>query len=120
MTAFWENPRGAKGIRLRKAFSELGWSEKEARDRLCIDSSRLAAMLHGAFDTVTGDVIVRMANAGIDVQYVLTGIERPAIKADEGALLDNYRSLTQDRKDTVGKTCSAFAQQIKEDDAKSA
>lgn len=69
-------------------------------------------MLHGAFDKVPGELFVRMANAGIDIQYVLTGDASRPIKPDEAALLDHYRNSSSDNKAVLRKVGAALEKQI--------
>lgn len=110
MTAFWDQPQGEKGERLKEEFDNLGWSEKEARSRLMVAPSRLATMLHGSFKTVPGEVLERMAMQGIDIQYVLTG--KPArVDMQESALLDNYRNSTPDSQAIIRKIGAALEKQ---------
>lgn len=106
---------GELPVTLRQAFDDLGWDEKAAKKNLSISPSRMAAMLQGAFDKVPGELFVRMASAGIDIQYVLTGNAARQIKPDEAALLDNYRNSTPDNQAVLRKVGAALEKQIDDD-----
>lgn len=112
---FWDNPQGDKGKRFQEAVSALGWTEKQTKQYLSISSSRLAAMVHGAFDNVPGSVFVRMAEAGIDVQFVLTGRGSVPIKPDEAALLDSYRNSTPEGQASLRKTGATLEKPLTDD-----
>lgn len=49
-----------------------------------------------------GDVLMHFANAGADVQYVLTGVRSSlALTPEERLLLDRYRQSTQGLRDAA-------------------
>jgi len=60
-----------------------------------------------------GFQIMQMADAGVDVVYVLTGQRSGAMLApDEGALLDNYRHSSPDSQRILRETSATFAQHV--------
>lgn len=114
---FWDSPPSDAGKRFKQAVSAMGWDEKQIKEYLSISSSRLAAMLHGAFDKVPGSVFVRMANAGIDVQFILTGKGRAPIKPDEAALLDSYRNSSPEGQATLRKAGATLEKPLDDGEA---
>ena len=64
---------------------------------------------------ISARVEAAIAAAGADVLYILTGQRSagealtPALKADEAALLDNYRHSPSEAQDALRRTGAAFA-----------
>lgn len=65
--------------------------------------------------TPSAAYLAAIAAAGADVLYILTGQRSagealtPALKADEAALLDNYRHSPSEAQDALRRTGAAFA-----------
>jgi len=102
----------------------IGERLREERNRLGMSQPAFAAIAGTTKQTLfsweTGKTgpdafqIALLAEAGVDVLYVLTGQRTPSVaqslKPDEAALLDNYRHLRPDQQTLLKATSDAFAQ----------
>lgn len=108
--SFWDNPPDPAGQRLREEAEAAGLDEKTLMARGGISRQQLATMLHGSFDNVNGAVLKRLANVGINIQYVMTGFAIP-LPREEAVLIDNYRNSSADSQSAIRKIGSALAEQ---------
>lgn len=56
--------------------------------------------------------LAKLAAAGADVFYILTGQHGGPLSSDEASLLDHYRHSSKKGKDAVRQAAFAFAEQI--------
>lgn len=100
----------------------IGARLKEERDRIGLSQPNFAALAGTTKQTLfswesgktapDGFQLAALANAKVDVLYVLTGQRQEALPAgdpSEQLLLDNYRRCTQDAKQTLLKSSVLFA-----------
>ncbi|MES9148564.1 hypothetical protein ABER20_12090, partial [Cutibacterium acnes] len=63
------------------------------------------------------DYLAAVADAGVDVLYVVTGTRTPSdsssITAIEAAFVHDYRALSEAERDTIGRMVNALATQPK-------
>lgn len=87
------------GVRLTEERLRLGVSQVELADACGITRTMLSRYERAAAEPGSGSLIA-LANAGVDVLYVLTGRREgqseATLSADEHGLLNAWRSGTQD------------------------
>jgi len=101
------------GVRLCEERNRLGLSQPEFASIVGATKRTLFSWESGK-TAPDGFQIAQLAEAGVDVLYVLTGQRTPSVtlslKPDEAALLDNYRHLRPDQQTLLKATSDAFAQ----------
>ena len=102
------------GERLTEARQRLGVSQVELADTCGITRTMLSRYERAAAEPGSGSLIA-LANAGVDVLYVLTGRREgqseATLNADEHDLLDAWRSGTQEVRaalQAVAKLASSY------------
>jgi len=99
----------------------LGERLREERERLDLSQEAFAEWADSNRRTVLsweqghtapdGFRLMKLASAGVDVVYVLTGQRGSALLSrEETALLDNYRNSTDEGRRLLRETGAAFAQ----------
>jgi transcriptional regulator with XRE-family HTH domain len=98
--------------RLKEERERVGLTQNEAA-ALCNVSKR-AYCSYEAGSYPKTDLLMALADAGIDVIYILTGQRSQGgvtlLSPDEAALLDDYRRTPPEEKDTVRAVADAFAE----------
>lgn len=103
---------------------KIGERLKEERTRLGLNQTDFAAVAKVSKTTQfnyekgerspDADYLVAVAEAGVDVLYLLTGKRMPAtadsLGADESEVLNNYRSLPDSDRAAVRRMTSALAE----------
>ena len=96
---------------------------KEERDRLALNQTDFGALgsvsrgTQKAYEQGTNSPDLRylaaLEGAGVDVQYVLTGVKavlsKDGLDSAESRILENYRSLSEGDKASVQRLTSALA-----------
>jgi len=100
------------GQRLREERKRLLSSQRELADVCNITREAIGRYERGE-NIPGGDVLAKMAEAGADVLYILTGNRTPlpGLTHEESALLDNYRHSPPDGRKSIENIGHAFAQQ---------
>lgn len=102
---------------------EVGDRLKEERDRLALNQTDFGALgsvsrgTQKAYEQGTNSPDLRylsaLEGAGVDVQYVLTGVKaalsKDGLDSVESRILENYRSLSEGDKASVLRLTSALA-----------
>ena len=100
--------------RLREQREALGFTQQALAD-LCGIAARSQRNYESGERLPDAAYLAAIAAAGADVLYILTGQRSagealtPALKADEAALLDNYRHSPSEAQDALRRTGAAFA-----------
>lgn len=100
----------------------IGARIKEERERLAYNQTDFAAMVGATkqsqinwekgLSSPNADALHIWSQVGLDVLYVVTGINGTSRMApDEATLLDNYRHASKKGQDVLKETSIAFAQQ---------
>lgn len=104
---------------------KIGGRLKKERERIGLNQTDMAA--HGGVQLRAqvryekgermpdAEYLAGVANAGIDILYVITGVRTgdPKLKPDEAALVDNYRNSPSEEQKALQTTSAAFAQRAK-------
>lgn len=104
------------GARLRAIRKELGKNQDDMA-ALCAVSREMWGKYERDVALPGADVLIKVALAGIDMNYILTGQRsQPAaapaaapLAPDEEILLDNYRNSPADAKAAIKAASDAFA-----------
>lgn len=103
------------GKRLRAERERLGMSQTDFGEVGGV--RKLAQIKYEKGERIPdAEYLARVAGAGADVLYILTGQRAgdqpaPALSRREAALLDNYRHSSDEARSAIDKTSAAFAQQ---------
>jgi len=99
------------GARLREQRNQLGMSQTDF-------GALVKAVRHTVHawenDTTMPNAadLLSLADAGVDVMYVLTGQRSGALNSEEAALLDNYRHSSPDSQRILRETSATFAKPV--------
>jgi transcriptional regulator with XRE-family HTH domain len=90
------------GMRLEEERKRLGLKSQKAAGDACGVSREIWGKYERGTVMPGGEVLFSFAEAGADVQYILTGIpSATTLAADERLLLERYRSSSQALKDAA-------------------
>ena len=115
MVVIWDNPPSQMGVRFKEEIVLIGLDEESIVERRIVSRQQLTTMLHGSFDNVDGAALKRLANQGVDIQYILTG-KKSLLKPEESALVENYRGSTSENKRILRDVSFAITKQKVIDD----
>jgi len=100
------------GERLREERERLGWSQTTLAEYGATNLRTVGAWERGE-TSPNGVRLMKLAAAGVDVVYVLTGRRAAALLSpEETALVDNYRHSSPDSQRILRETGAAFAQPV--------
>ena len=99
------------GARLKEERKRLGLMQAEFASRVGSDVPK-QSMYENDRRELRAPYLSRIAAAGVDVVYVLTGrrIEGPWLDEQAGALLSAYLAMPPDLKEAVGRLIGGLAQ----------
>ena len=100
------------GDRLRQERDRLGHSQQGLADLVDIQRAMLSRYERGLVEP-GASVLMRLANAGVDVSYVLFGAHAAAARhltPEETALLDNYNAADERGRAAARSVLDALAQ----------
>ena len=105
------------GARLKAERKRLGLMQAEFASRVGTDVPK-QSMYENDRRELRAAYLSRIAAAGVDVVYVLTGqrIEGPWLDEDARTLLSTYLELPADLQETLGRLVSGLAQSGQEPD----
>jgi transcriptional regulator with XRE-family HTH domain len=96
--------------RIREERERLGFNQAEMAER-CGVSREIWGKYERGKAAPGGEVLFAFAQAGADMQYILTGQRAgSALPRREAALIDNYRQSDERGKRIIEQTASAAAQ----------
>lgn len=98
-----------KEERLRLDFETVSQLAKACK----ISRQRMQAIEDGRGKAPSAEELTYLANVGVDVGYVLTGQRR--LRPDEEALLDNYRSASNEHRGALRQVGAAFAKPVSQE-----
>ena len=100
------------GDRLAEERTRLGLSQKALATLLGVSVKAVGRYERGE-NVPGGEVLAKLAEAGADVLYILTGERAPAptLSREEAALLDNYRHAPPEGKQALQTMGTALAKQ---------
>ena len=110
-----EQARRIREERVRLLFEDSPDGEKAFCEQSGFSWRRLRALetesdLHLLTKKLTVHELQLFAGAGIDVQFILTGVRSITLNREEQALLDNYRASSEQNQDHLEAVGNAFAQ----------
>lgn len=100
------------GDRLRQERDRLGHSQQGLADLVGIQRAMLSRYERGIVEP-GASVLIRLAEAGVDVSYVLFGARSPSAQTltpEEAALLDNYKAADERGRAAARGVLDALAQ----------
>ena len=98
--------------RIREERKRLGFNQADIA-KLCGVSREMWGKYEGGKAAPGGEVLFALAQAGADMQYILTGQRgAAALPNREAALLDNYRQSDEHGKRIIEQTASAASQPV--------
>lgn len=105
------------GARLREARKETGKNQDEIA-LLCGVSREMWGKYERGVAIPGGEVLAKIALAGMDVVFVLTGqrsqpVAAPALSKEEEALLDNYKHADDEGRRAAQQVLTALSKQRK-------
>lgn len=100
------------GDRLRQERDRLGHSQQGLADLVSVQRAMLSRYERGLVEPGAG-VLIRLADAGVDVSYVLFGAQSSAartVSEEEATLLDNYKAADELGRAAIRGVFAALAQ----------